>query len=51
MNKEKVLLSARDNNVKYIRLCFTDIHGILKNVEIPVNKLEDALDNQIMFDG
>ena len=51
MNKENILLSARDNNVKYIRLCFTDIHGILKNVEIPINKLEDALDNQIMFDG
>jgi glutamine synthetase len=51
MNKENILLAAKENNVKYIRLCFTDIHGILKNVEIPVNKLQDALDNQIMFDG
>ena len=51
MNKEMILKSAQDNNVKYIRLCFTDIHGIFKNVEIPVNKLKEALDNKIMFDG
>jgi len=51
MDKEKILIAAKNDNVKYIRLCFTDIHGILKNVEIPVNKLEDALDNKIMFDG
>ena len=38
-------------NVKYIRLMFTDMDGILKNVEIPVSRLEDALENKIMFDG
>ena len=51
MSKETILKSAEDNNVKYVRLCFTDIHGIFKNVEIPVGKLKDALDNKIMFDG
>ena len=49
--KESILKNAKEENVKYIRLCFTDINGIIKNVEIPVRSLEDALDNEIMFDG
>ena len=51
MNKEGLLKKADDANVKYIRLCFTDIHGMIKNVEIPVRKLKDALENEIMIDG
>ncbi len=51
MTKQEILSSAIDNDVKYIRLCFTDIHGVIKNVEIPVRGLEDALDNKVMFDG
>src|SRR4051794_27196187 len=42
---------AKEENVKYIRLQFTDILGIIKNVEIPVSQLEKALDNKMMFDG
>lgn len=49
--KEKILASAKEENVKYIRLCFTDIHGTVKNVEIPINGLEKALDNETVFDG
>lgn len=51
MTKADILKEAEAQQVKYIRLCFTDIHGVIKNVEIPVRSLEDALDNQIMFDG
>ena len=51
MTKQEILASAKENNVKYIRLCFTDIHGVIKNVEIPVRGLEDALDRKVMFDG
>ena len=50
-SKEKILKIAEEENVKYIRLMFTDIHGVIKNVEIPVRSLEDALNNEIMFDG
>ncbi len=50
-SKEEVLKNAREENVKYVRLCFTDIHGVIKNVEIPVRILEEALNNEIMFDG
>jgi len=49
--KEEILKIAEEENVKYIRLCFTDIHGVIKNVEIPARILDEALDNQVMFDG
>ncbi|SFA72548.1 MULTISPECIES: type I glutamate--ammonia ligase [unclassified Bacillus (in: firmicutes)] len=42
---------AKEENVKFIRLQFTDILGTIKNVEIPVSQLDKALDNKMMFDG
>ncbi|WP_018247465.1 type I glutamate--ammonia ligase [Orenia marismortui] len=51
LTKEDVLKKAKELNVKFIRLQFTDILGIIKNVAITVNQLEDALDGKIMFDG
>ncbi|MEW6426043.1 MAG: type I glutamate--ammonia ligase, partial [Bacillota bacterium] len=35
----------------FIRLQFTDIMGVLKNVAITVEQLEKALDGELMFDG
>ena len=49
--KASILKEATEANVKYVRLCFTDINGVIKNVEVPVTKLEEALDNEVMFDG
>ena len=46
-----ILKSAEENNVKYVRLQFTDMMGTVKNVEIPVTNLEKALANEVMFDG
>ncbi|HYE78222.1 MAG TPA: glutamine synthetase family protein, partial [bacterium] len=40
-----------DNNVKFLRLQFTDMLGGLKNVEVPIEQLDKALDNGIAFDG
>ncbi|MBX6351611.1 MAG: type I glutamate--ammonia ligase [Clostridia bacterium] len=42
---------VRDLDVKYIRLQFSDILGVIKNVEIPASQLDKALANEIMFDG
>lgn len=42
---------AMEENVKFIRLQFTDILGTIKNVEIPVSQLNKALSNKMMFDG
>ncbi|OCA83749.1 type I glutamate--ammonia ligase [Pseudobacillus wudalianchiensis] len=49
--KEDIMNLAREENVKFIRLQFTDILGTIKNVEIPVSQLPKALDNKMMFDG
>ncbi|MCL2817092.1 MAG: type I glutamate--ammonia ligase [Clostridiales bacterium] len=51
LTKEDVLRSARENNVRLVRLQFSDIFGIMKNVAISVSQLEKALNNELMFDG
>jgi len=50
-SKQNVLQEAKDNNVKFIRLWFTDILGTLKSFAITVDELEDALDGGMGFDG
>ncbi|KGM46328.1 type I glutamate--ammonia ligase [Neobacillus niacini] len=49
--REDIKRLAAEENVKFIRLQFTDILGTIKNVEIPISQLEKALDNKMMFDG
>ncbi len=49
--KNDIVRLVEENDVKFIRLMFTDIFGQGKNVAITVNQLNDALDNKIMFDG
>lgn len=50
-NRDDIIRMAKEENVAFIRLQFTDILGTVKNVEIPLSQLEKALDNKIMFDG
>lgn len=50
-NKEDILRIVKEQDVKFIRLQFTDIFGMLKNVAITAEQLEKALDNKCMFDG
>lgn len=49
--KEDIRKFATEENVRYLRLQFTDILGTIKNVEVPVSQLEKVLDNEMMFDG
>ncbi|MCM3587246.1 type I glutamate--ammonia ligase [Mesobacillus maritimus] len=49
--REDIVRMSKEENVKFIRLQFTDILGTIKNVEIPVSQLDKALDNKMMFDG
>lgn len=51
MRKEDILRIAEEENVRYIRLQFTDMQGVLKNVEITRSGLEEALEGNTMFDG
>src|SRR5690349_23448126 len=50
-SKQDILELARDLDVRFMRLQFTDILGINKNVEIPASQFEKALAGDIMFDG
>ncbi|MDY7019698.1 MAG: glutamine synthetase family protein [Chloroflexota bacterium] len=49
--KEYVLKMAKEQDVKFIRLWFTDILGILKSFAITVEELEGALERGMGFDG
>ncbi|HCY0713742.1 TPA: type I glutamate--ammonia ligase [Staphylococcus aureus] len=49
--KDDIRKFAEEENVRYLRLQFTDILGTIKNVEVPVSQLEKVLDNEMMFDG
>lgn len=49
--KEYVLKTAKEHDVKFIRLWFTDILGFLKSFAITVEELEGALEEGMGFDG
>jgi glutamine synthetase len=49
--KQDILRQAQESNVKFIRLWFTDILGVLKSFAITVGELEDALEGGMGFDG
>lgn len=51
LDKAKILKLCKDEKVRFLRLQFTDILGINKNVEVPESQFEKALDGEIMFDG
>ncbi len=46
-----VLSACRENDVKFVRLWFTDIVGTLKSFQITVGELENALEGGMGFDG
>ncbi len=48
---EYVLREVRDNDVRFIRLWFTDILGNMKGFAITVEELENALTRGMGFDG
>jgi glutamine synthetase len=50
-SKEYVLKTAKEHDVKFIRLWFTDILGMLKSFAITVEELEGALEDGMGFDG
>ncbi len=50
-DNEYILKRANDNQVKFIRLWFTDILGFLKSFAITIDELEDALNEGVRFDG
>ncbi|HCC35155.1 MAG TPA: type I glutamate--ammonia ligase, partial [Ruminococcaceae bacterium] len=49
--KQDIMRTCAEQDVRFVRLQFTDIFGTQKNVAITVSQLEKALDNKCMFDG
>src|SRR5690349_24947105 len=49
--KKEILDVAKKQDVSSLRLQFTDILGVNKNVEVPESQFEKALEGDIMFDG
>lgn len=48
---EEIKRIIEDENVRFLRLMFTDILGTIKNVEVPVSQIDKVLENKMMFDG
>ncbi|WP_099975055.1 MULTISPECIES: type I glutamate--ammonia ligase [Lactobacillaceae] len=48
---EDIKRAVEEEQVEFICLMFTDINGIIKNVEVPVSQLDKVLANKITFDG
>lgn len=49
--KQDILNDIKEQNIRFLRLMFTDILGVVKNVEVPVTQIEKVLNNEMMFDG
>ena len=49
--KEDIIRMVNEDDIKFIRMQFTDIFGQLKNVAITASQIEKAVNNQIAIDG
>ena len=50
-DKNYVLKMVKEHNIKFIRLCFTDVLGFLKSFDIAAEELPVALEEGTGFDG
>ena len=50
-SRNEILNIIHEKNIKFIRLQFTDIFGIPKNIAISSSQIDKAFNNECMFDG
>ena len=50
-HRDYVLRTAKERGVRYVRMWFVDVLGLLKSVAIPVSELESALEDGVGIDG
>lgn len=48
---EEILKRVKEDGVRFVCLQFTDVTGSVKSVDIPVRRLEGAIENGVWFDG
>jgi glutamine synthetase len=51
LDRQQLLGLLAEYNVRFLRLQFIDVMGVLKNVEVPRSQFDKALEGDIMFDG
>jgi len=51
ISADDIRKSVKEEDVRFIRLAFTDINGTLKAVEVPNSQLDKVLENDVRFDG
>ena len=51
MTREQIVNTIKEQNIRFIRLQFTDIFGQLKNIAVTASQIERALDCQVTIDG
>lgn len=49
--KDEVRQLIKDEDVRFLRLMFTDLFGMSKSVDLPISQLDKLLNNKMMFDG
>ena len=49
--KEDIKRLVEEEDIEFIRLQFTDVEGIFKNLAITTRQLDKALDGRCVFDG
>jgi len=51
LTKEEIRKIVKENSIEFIKLEFCDINGVMKNLSIPCEQLDSAMNNEIMLDG
>ena len=49
--KEDILQKVEEEDVEFIRLQFTDMFGTMKNIAVPLKKLEKTMNNECVIDA
>ena len=51
MNGKDLVARVKEDQIKFISLQFSDVTGAVKSVDMPVGRLQEALDDGVWFDG
>ncbi|HGJ64935.1 TPA: glutamine synthetase, partial [bacterium] len=51
MQHKELIERVKEDKVRFISLQFTDVTGMVKSVDIPSRRLEEALEDGVWFDG
>ena len=51
MDQREMLSRIKEEKVKFISLQFTDVTGVVKSVDMPVHRAQEAIEDGMWFDG